>query len=241
MTTPTLTGLPNEMLDEIIEFSMPEGFESLALTCQRIYALCTRLIPYHNHLRSDFKKFAYTYNRDCPSDPSAGIFHRAFDLITRIAAEPKVARYINADFSYDTLDRQLSYNMVVPDINSGSPVVALFSNSSLLAKAGLNWREYYNRIQKQLALGYYSHEAAMFVLTLLPNVKRFILPQFLYLAAKDDKIFLALLEGPGRWECLVTSVVVVIVVLFNVVCGAYSPSCNLPRGIRRSKLYSTRW
>ncbi|KAI0808765.1 hypothetical protein GGR55DRAFT_679982 [Xylaria sp. FL0064] len=210
MATPTLTGLPNELLDEIIEFSLPEGFESLALTCKRIYALWTRLIPYYNYLRSVFWNFVYTDYRECPSEPSAESFYRAFDLISRIAVEPIVARYmINADFSYDTLSRQSPYDdgpsMVMPDINSGSPVVALFSNSSLLAKAGLNWREYYNRIQKQLALGYYSQEAAMFVLTLLPNVKRFTLPRLLYSAADDDKVFLALLEGPGRWECLVPS------------------------------------
>ncbi|KAI0425079.1 hypothetical protein F5Y09DRAFT_347053 [Xylaria sp. FL1042] len=193
MAPPTFTSLPNEVLDEIIQLTLPDGFESLALTCKEIYGPCTRYIQYHNHLRSAFRDFAYSGHY--PSDPSQGTFYRAFELIMRIADEPRVAQYIiTADFSFDTLRRQPSAHrrnpLVVPDINGGGPVVALFANSTILATAGLDWREFYTKIQDQLAQGFYSQEAASFVLTLLPNVKRFTLPKLWWpLAEHDNTVF----------------------------------------------------
>jgi len=76
-----LTRLPTELLDNIITHTLAEGFEGVALTCRRIYALCTPFIERHNTLRSHFSSFNYLHQWH---DPSYTI-RTAFDLITRIA------------------------------------------------------------------------------------------------------------------------------------------------------------
>lgn len=97
-----LTRLPTELLDDIISYVLPEGFESLALTCQKTFALCTPFVEHHNKLRSHFQDFTY-YNR--LDDPSYTI-KTAFDLITRIAVEPVVARYFrHADFKVSNFQK----------------------------------------------------------------------------------------------------------------------------------------
>lgn len=94
-TIMALIRLPAELLDNIITYVLPEGFASLALTCKKTFALCTPFIEHHNHLRSHFHEFAYCSSLDDPYYP----IKTAFDLISRIAVEPVVARYVrHADF-----------------------------------------------------------------------------------------------------------------------------------------------
>lgn len=47
-------------LKNIISHVLPEGFESLALTCKKLRILCKLFIPYHNECRSHFKYFSFT-------------------------------------------------------------------------------------------------------------------------------------------------------------------------------------
>jgi len=90
-----LTRLATELLDNIIIYVFPEGFESLALTCKTTFTLCYPFIQHHNKLRSYFQDFKYLNNL---VDPSYTV-KTACDLITRIAVEPVVARYVrHADF-----------------------------------------------------------------------------------------------------------------------------------------------
>lgn len=94
-----LTRLPTELLEIIITHVLPEGFESVAVTCRKIYALCIPFFQRHNALRSRFLHFTYHEN---PNDPSPTIATAA-DLIRRIAVEPVVARYVRyANFRYDS-------------------------------------------------------------------------------------------------------------------------------------------
>lgn len=50
---------PNELLEIVVIQALPESFESLALSCKRIYALCTPFIEHHNTLRWHFQNFHY--------------------------------------------------------------------------------------------------------------------------------------------------------------------------------------
>lgn len=94
-----LTRLPNEVLEQVITHTIPEGFQSVALICRKIYTLCIPHISYHNTLRSHFQRFTYFEKMN---DPSFTI-RTAFNLIARIAIEPVIARYIlNADFKIDS-------------------------------------------------------------------------------------------------------------------------------------------
>jgi hypothetical protein len=89
--------LPIELLDRIIQHTLPEGFESVALTCKRIYGQCITFIAHHNELRSRFRTFEY-YLR-----PYGLNLTSASDMLLRIAAEPVVARYIrSATFAFDS-------------------------------------------------------------------------------------------------------------------------------------------
>jgi hypothetical protein len=79
-----LLDLAPELLDEIIGYCMPEGFESFALSCKGSYAYCKPRIPLHNRLSRLWKQTAnkFPMQRD------------AFRILLEIAKEPLVARYI---------------------------------------------------------------------------------------------------------------------------------------------------
>lgn len=168
-----LTRLPNELLEIIIIHVLPEGFKSMALTCRNIYALCVPFVQRHNTLRTQFHTFNY-YEK--LADPSFTI-RTAFDLITRIAVEPIVARYIrHADFKVDSFFNRGRPREFNPDVHCGDAVVRLFADSPYFEQAGLDWQEYYNEIEEDLQAARYSQHAAAFLLTLLPNVETLALP-----------------------------------------------------------------
>jgi hypothetical protein len=187
MVTTTLSGLPTELLHEIIPHVLPEGFESLALTCRKIYELCKPFIERHNHLCSQFKKFRY---KEASRDPLLSPIITAFDLITRIAIEPMVALYIrDADFTRDSFPHRARLPQLVPDVHRGGPVVSLFADSPYLVQADLDWKEYYALIKEDVKqVPRYSQNAAAFILTLLPNVKTLTLPRLWKPLDKTEKL-----------------------------------------------------
>lgn len=48
MAAPSLSSLPPELLDEVVQASLPEGFESLAFTCKSLHKSCIPFIALHN-------------------------------------------------------------------------------------------------------------------------------------------------------------------------------------------------
>ena len=183
-----LTCLPTELLETIITHVLPEGFESLAVTCGRFYAVCIPFIERHNALRSGFRHFTYHKN---PPDPSPTIA-TASDLINRIAVEPVVARYIRyADFKRDSPGSVIIRRGFVRDAHCLHDVIRLFAESPYLEQAGLDWNEYLAKIEEELdvdRIPRYSQHAAAFLLTLLPNVDRLILPRFWQPLDATDKL-----------------------------------------------------
>lgn len=164
-----LTRLPNELIESIITHVLPEGFESLAVTCRRIYALCVPFIKRHDAPRSRFHHFTYHEN---PRDPSPTIA-TAGDLIKRIAIEPVVARYVRyADFKLDSPRSHIIPCGFVRDADCLHDVIRLFAESPYLEQAGLEEELNVNVYRNPR----YSQHAAAFLLTLLPNVDRLILP-----------------------------------------------------------------
>lgn len=183
-----LTRLPTELLETIITHVLPEGFESLAVTCRSIYAVCIPFVERHNALRSRFRHFTYHKN---PADPSPTIA-TASDLIKRIAVEPVVARYIRyADFKRDSPRAHIIPLGFVQDADCLHDVIRLFAESPYLEQAGLDWNEYLAKIEEELnidRISRYSQHDAAFLLTLLPNVDRLILPQFWESLGATDKL-----------------------------------------------------
>ncbi|KAL8727286.1 MAG: hypothetical protein Q9181_005770 [Wetmoreana brouardii] len=169
-----LTRLPTELLENIITHTLPEGFESLALTCRKIYATCIPFIQSHSTLRSRFHEFTYYENT---SDPINTI-RTAFDVITRIAVEPVVARYIrHADFAKDSYFTRGRPRELLADVHCGDAVLRLLADSPYLKQAGLDWQEFYAKIEEDLQAVRYSQNAASFLMTLLPNVETLTLPK----------------------------------------------------------------
>ena len=66
---------------------------------------------------------------------------------------------------------------MLADVECGGAVVRLFADSPDLAEAGLDWEEYYAKIEEDLEASRYSQYAAAFLLTLLPNVETLTLPK----------------------------------------------------------------
>jgi hypothetical protein len=173
-----LTNLPNELLDMIVEFSLPQSFENLASTCKRIYGRCTPFIKRHNELRARFRNFVYyTHRRDN--------LVAASDLINLIAADPNVAQYIRtADLLNDSqfLKHQRCYSgpdepsKSVPSIEDGGPIVQLFANSRYLRQARLDWKEYYSTFAEDVREMRYSQHGSVFLLTLLEDTEDLTIP-----------------------------------------------------------------
>ena len=173
-----LTRLPTELLKIIITHALPEGFESVALTCKKLYALCIPFIRRHNALRSRFHDFTYHKNFN---DPSLTIVTAA-DLVRCIAVEPVVARYIrSADFKRDSPESYIEPRGVIADADCRDDVIRLFADCPYLEQAGIDWKEYLDNIEEELGpnrFTRYSQHAAAFLLTLLPNVERLFLPRY---------------------------------------------------------------
>jgi hypothetical protein len=181
--------LPIELLDTIIQHTLPEGFESVALTCKRIYGQCITFIAHHNELRSRFRTFEY-YLR-----PYGLNLTSASDMLLCIAAEPVVARYIrSATFAFDSrfLLRQLPKS--VPSIHDGGAIVDLFANSVYLKKADLDWKEYYTTFESDVRERRYSQHGAAFLLTLLPNIEKLIIPRYWKPNDATDKLLDAVID-----------------------------------------------
>ena len=176
-----LMQLPNELLENIVMHVLPEGFESVALTCRRIYALCTPFIEHHNKLRAQFRTFNYWSKGGAHPDFVIGT---GFDLLTRIAVEPIVALYIReADFKRDGLFRACE---LVEDAQPDGPVGRLLAQSPYLKQAGLDWQQYFAKIKEEGSFGRWSPHAAVFLLTLLPNVEELTLPAKLKLEPSES-------------------------------------------------------
>jgi hypothetical protein len=79
----TLLELPDEILQDIVKYSLPYGFESFILACKRIYTIGKENIAIHNRLKRTYKDFQYGKDIRC-----------AIQLLHRIANEPLIAEYI---------------------------------------------------------------------------------------------------------------------------------------------------
>lgn len=66
---------------------------------------------------------------------------------------------------------------MLADLECGGAVVRLLAHSPDLAEAGLDWEEYYAKIEEDLEASRYSQYAAAFLLTVLPNVETLTLPK----------------------------------------------------------------
>lgn len=190
-----LTRLPTEILENIITHTLPEGFESVALTCTRIHAICNPFIQSHSTLRARFDHFTYYEN----TSDWINTIRTAFDVITRIAVEPVVARYIRrADFAKDSYFTRGRPRELLADVHCGGAVLRLLADSPYLKQAGLDWQEFYAKIEEDLQAVRYSQHAAAFLMTLLPNVELLMLPKRWKPLDATDKLIDAIVRKANK-------------------------------------------
>ncbi|KAJ5826324.1 hypothetical protein N7474_003462 [Penicillium riverlandense] len=196
------TRLPNEILEIIITHALPEGFESLALTCKHIYDLCAPLAAHHKELRWYFRQFKYYKTKHLVRSGLHTLLipysvNSAFNLIEHIAVEPSIARYIQeADFTHDS-----RYTRTYDSSFPAEGVVRLLADSPYLKEAGIDWKDYWALIKGDLEARRYSQYAAAFILTLLPNLKVLRLPKWWKPVAAADKLIDAVIHRARRPNC----------------------------------------
>ncbi|KAI4635691.1 uncharacterized protein J4E87_000646 [Alternaria ethzedia] len=185
-----LLELADELLALIVDHTIPEGFESLCLSCRKFHTLCKPLLKHHNELRSHFRNFDYLLKDKYPSLT----IRTPFELIARIAEEPVVARYIeHADFKAD-LRLPVGGRLWIMERDGYRPetVRDLFASSKYLS--GNEWQDYFEKYERGLEDNLYTQAASSFLLTLLPNVKTVVLP-FRWTHDKEtDKLFEAIVH-----------------------------------------------
>ncbi|KAH9992016.1 hypothetical protein F4779DRAFT_609426 [Xylariaceae sp. FL0662B] len=181
----SLQGLPPELLCDVIEHSMPEGFENLMVTCRKIYECGQRFIERHNA-----RKRAWRYvNFD-----SAHTHLFALVWLHQIVREPILARYIEVfEFSPDGvefepgiywLERAREQKKLQNDPSEMDEIKEFIEGSPYLRMAGVDAQDWTNKMLSYFTVNsHYSSASQMFVftfiLTLLPNVKTLLLPNFM--------------------------------------------------------------
>ena len=68
-----LLDFPNEILENILDKSLPDGIESLAVCCKRLYACAGEAIKLHNTLRSTFSSSRLVLSSELPNGDDFGI------------------------------------------------------------------------------------------------------------------------------------------------------------------------
>jgi hypothetical protein len=197
-----LLELANELLTLIVEHAIPEGFESLCLTCHKFHTLCKPSIRQYNELRSHFRNFNYLVQDKHPFLT----IRTSFELIARIAEEPVVARYIeHADFKVDT---RLPVGGAVWRMERNGyrreTVRDLFASSRYLS--GTEWQNYFEKYERDLKDHRYCQVSASFLLTLLSNVKTVVLPMHWTHDTETEKLLEAIVRHARQPNASLSSV-----------------------------------
>jgi hypothetical protein len=171
-----LLDLPPEILDLIIDITVPTGLENFVLSCKAIFERAESQIVHHNELK---RRWGHT------SNASVGIARRGDTLriLHEISQEPIIAEYIESLSLWDRRrDDELDAELIGYDFREDE--AAMNGIKSLLRSA-----EYYamadkdtwwHQIQEEDAASEDAHidklYATVALLALLPNVKVLQLP-----------------------------------------------------------------
>ncbi|TPX17736.1 uncharacterized protein E0L32_002837 [Thyridium curvatum] len=184
----SLTSLPTEILHQVIDDLLPEGLESIALTCKALYQVSSTLFAFHRRMRDRYEHFSYSKSKsvdgvetwDSRTEASGIKIRHAADLLQRIAEDPRVARYIRfADFKADA--SIASYPSPMETLEGGSVLDRLAENVAMmrlvrestwpyLRDAGLDPQALPEKLPPVVD--------TLVLLTMLPNVRQLALPRY---------------------------------------------------------------
>lgn len=196
--------LPTEILARIGQETLPEGFESFALTCKSTYNASKFFLPKHDDLKQKYRNFTYQQG------PGGNTCTSSLLLLARIAEEPLIARYIvSADLVQDSGpgDENIREQHIATVVSSN--ILSLFQNSIYVQRASVD-----PAVLLQYMLNAYQVDdgfthgglAACFLLTLLPNVNSLALPE--RWNDYDPKLLYYNLETPWKLDDLLDSIAI---------------------------------
>lgn len=175
-----LPDLPAELMQLVIEQTLPEGFESFALSCKFVYELSRKHIPRHNMLKRKYKHVSVDAGLLVYRERHSSIgvcVPSALQLLIRIAREPLIARYIeNADLMGATMeasDRREDWERFQTHTRKEGLIKQLIEQSQYLHEAKQNLDYWMALILEDV---HHQHFAGLLLLTLLPNVRTLTLP-----------------------------------------------------------------
>ncbi|TKA28448.1 hypothetical protein B0A50_03915 [Salinomyces thailandicus] len=185
---PTLLDLPIELIDDIAVWTAPEGIEGFLLSCKAVYDIGKGHIARHNRYKRRWKRFSHVHVGDL--DERDKLWKRprtVLQLIREIALDPCIALYINDLNLYVPKCLSLSsqkivkreYNQLRDNGNAMAAIQSLLARSRHLKKAAQDPDLWLRRIQldDQYPGDLGTLFPAAFLLTLLPNVQKLVLPR----------------------------------------------------------------
>lgn len=169
-----LLDLPPEILDLIIDVTVPNGLESFVLTCKVVYERAKSQIAHHNELK---KRWSDTTN----AHPARR--GDTLSILYEISREPVIAEYIeNLSLwdrrTQDEVNRELSGYDFRGDENAMESIRTLLRSAEYYAKPDQDewWQQILDEDAASEELDVDKLYATVALLALLPNIKTLQLP-----------------------------------------------------------------
>ncbi|KAK5680373.1 hypothetical protein LTS10_007300 [Elasticomyces elasticus] len=173
-----LLALPAELLDAIMGYTLPDGLESLVLSCKKIYSVAKDHIHTHELYKRRWRSFRY---EDAYTDHAIRI---PIELLVAIANDPLVARYIQtANFWHKMQDDDAfveSTELVLMNATSMAAIGSLLKQSHYLRQAKQDpsrWLANMCNKDDDQDRRYWANLCTAILLTLLPDLREFTLPR----------------------------------------------------------------
>lgn len=184
MSGASLQSLPGELVDEIIQYTLPEGFESFALSCKDIYNRARdRTIQRHNALKRRFRTTRIYMSED------DGEFGNLFRLMHELALDPVSAAYIEYLDLWDPHGTSIGQWPDLPDNEALERVKDMVFKSSLLRYTpSISPEEVWHTMMEE---NQYLNESTnattiVFLLSFLPNLTTLQLDYTWALGQRDN-------------------------------------------------------
>jgi hypothetical protein len=169
MSGACLQSLPGELVDEIIQYTLPDGFESFVLSCKDIYRRARDgKIQRHNALRRRWKSTHIAVNADTHGE--------LFSLLYELALDSLSAKYIEY---LDLWDPHGTSNGMWRDIREDQEAMRRVMDMVLRSKVLLYLTELWHQMisEDQDSNDDGQPVAVVFLLSMLPNLRTLRLPQ----------------------------------------------------------------
>ncbi|KAH8659375.1 hypothetical protein BGZ60DRAFT_415134 [Tricladium varicosporioides] len=177
--------LPIELLTRIAQETLPDGFESFALTCRVTYCVSESLIKFHNRLNRQYRNLTLPKNYGTEDDLEDGTPTCSLQVLARIAEEPLIAKYIlsanlmnesSPDF-HTEIDRDRFLEDQLQEIKkSATPILQLLKSLPYLEDTNIDPNDMLDYLFYEYNNSGGAGMSVTILLSLLPYVTKISLP-----------------------------------------------------------------